>query len=407
MRLRLERIDGPHAGEARAIDGSAAFSVSTDHGATWQLRGATGPARIDLRRGPSGFEVEASGMVTIEGQPVPDGATIALGRGSRIGLGDAVLRTSITQEAASGLAGSFAQPSGPTVNAILSDVSPGGDTAQGPLPGRSAEDWLASITKSQGAVPQEDRSRISAFGHAIRMALDPSTAPQATQTPLATYLPENWNAPSDDLNRIFQADIASGATTIGISDAASRDPIAPREAHATRAALPLADRTQREQVGLPPERRLAVAEAALGVALAGIRRLEEAMQRLREMLDLPHRGETDPVIMDPALMLSDEDGLCLNALARRIDLLERAQIALIDGVRVHLAQARHAFDPEDILSAATSRARFMGRRKAAAWAEYRTRWSPVPPAVSPLSDEALARAIAAAESGQDPEASDP
>lgn len=394
MRLTLELIDGPHAGEARAIDGGTAFSVGTEHGATWVLAGARGVARLDLRRGPNGFEASVQGEVTIEGQPAPDGMAIHLSHGSRIGLGDRTLRASVTQEAATGLGGSYANPEPLTISTILSDISAGGDTATGLLPGRGGNDFLQHITGSRSSRP-DPLDRIAAFGYGPNR---PAPSGSKNDKPLATYLPEDWDKPSDRLNRVFQAEASSAALRIGLQEDGDEDD-KPRKAKPAVTSHPLlgAAGLRPEEVDGPPERQLANAGRALTVSLAGIGRLERAMAHLRSDLGLPHQGgsASDPAALAPAAILSDEGGLYLRNLITRIEALETAQQALVDGIRAFVATARTSLDPETI-SAGASRTGGLRQRflpDSAAWAAYRACWSSENADEFPLSDKALARAI--------------
>lgn len=402
MLLTLELVGGPRAGEARAVDGNMAFSVGTEHGATWVLPGAAGIARIELRRGRDGFLAEASGLVTMDGQPVPEGTTIALGHGTRIGLGDAVLRATLAEGGTYGTAGRAATASRPTITSILADVTPGGETASGMLPGRDGEAWLESITgpgTGRGAPPA------SAFGYASEMAVRP--LPES-EKPLATYLPEDWNAPSDRQSRVFQAQVPSMTINLrpGQNSVPEAAPAAPRVASDT---LLRAAGIPPTELAISPERQFANAGAALKVALSGIARLERALRQLRADLGLPPKGATTPAELDPFVVLSDEDGLSARALAARVTALERDQAALLAGIRAYLTKARAMLDPDMIAARVKDRRGFMGHLApgTAEWQEFRSLWSPQQGAEGPLSDAALNRDIEAAGTGGEFEESGP
>lgn len=404
MILTLELVGGPHAGEARAIDGNMAFSVGTEHGATWVLAGAGGAARLDIRLSRDGFVAEAGGQVEIEGQPVADGTVIALAHGSRIGLGDAELRASVEQSGARGLGERYARATGPTVSSILADVTPGGDTASGVLPGRDGETWLESITGPGGALRE---SRYSGYGGG---APRPSPVPDK---PLATYLPEDWNVPGDRQNRLFQAQAASTAIGVG-SGRQEAAPVpapvpAPVAPQMTSDALLKAAGIAPGEIATAPERQLVNAGAALREALSGIARLERSVERLRDDLGLPLRGATTPVELDPFVILSDEDGLSARSLAARIGALEHAQAALIAGIRAHLSRARALLDPDAVAASVPERRGVFGRLApgAAEWQAYRAIWAAEKAADVPLSEAALTQDIEAAETGDEFKEPDP
>lgn len=401
MKLTLRRMDDAHRDEARAIDGGAAFSVGTEHGATWVLADAGAAARIDIRRGPDGFLADASGAVSVEGQTVPDGVTIALSHGARVTLGGATLRASIAQGESSAFPGTHANPAAPTISSILSDISAGGDSASGVLPGAAGETWLESVIGPQRPPREEDAGPMRGFGHgpADERRADPQD--EASRTP---FLPDDWNEPGDKVNRMMQSESDSVALSVG---KAARDEAKPATGAARRAdsaGLLAAAGVSSIEVAGPPSRHFENAGAALKAALDGIGRLEQAMVRLQAEAGLPQRGAADQTTLNPAVVLSDESDVCLRYLAWRIAALETAQTALVRGALAQIARIREALDPAAI-DAEVARTGGLKNRiapAAAAWAEYRSRWSDGGPLDALLSEKGLARAIDAALSQEAP-----
>jgi hypothetical protein len=395
MRLTLELIDGAQSGATRAVDGSTPFAVGTRRGANWLLPGGTGPGLVTIRRTPEGFRAEAAGDVSIEGHPIADGTTVTLGHGSRIGIGGLTLAVALTQDVLSD-AGSRTPALGqPTISSILSDVTPGGDGASGPLPGRSAEEWLESVTRSRGPAARTDWSELGAFG---TNSDRPAALPDPLAKPLATYLPDDWDTPSDRMNRVAQAQVSTIALAVGQAKA---EPDNVKPLRPPRDIRPLLDAAavQRGEVEGPPDRQLANAGAALRLALDGIARLETLIARQRTELHLPAPAQSeDPATLNAALILSDVDGLAVQALTARIAALEAAQSAFVEGARDHLSALRQSLDPTSIKAAVASRGGLGDRLAPAAraWAEYRARFGDeARDGASALSDKALARAIGA------------
>ncbi|MGL4237608.1 hypothetical protein [Tabrizicola sp.] len=393
MQLTLELIDGAQSGATRAVDGSTPFTVGTRRGANWLLPGGTGLASVTIRRAPDGFRAEATGEVTIEGHAIADGTTVTLGHGSRIGIGGLTLAVTLTQDLPSDAGGRHPALGQPTISSILSDVTPGGDSAGGPLPGRSAEEWLESFTRSRAPAARADWTTLGAFG---ANADRPAALPDPLAKPLATYLPEDWDAPSDRMNRISQAQVSTNALAIGPVKS-EPDNVKPLRPKGDIRPLLEAAAVQRGEVEGPPDRQLANAGAALRLALEGIARLETLIARQRTELHLtaPVHSE-DPATLSAALLLSDPDGLRIQALAARITALEAAQSAFVEGARDHLAAVRQSLDPTSITAAVASRGGLADRLTPAtrAWAEYRARFAgEAHNGASALSDKALARAI--------------
>lgn len=404
MRLTLELVDGPHAGATRAVDGSTPFTVGTRRGAAWLLPGGTASASITIRRSHEGFRAETTGGITIEGHAISDGTTVALGHGSRIGIGGLTLAVTLTQNVPADISGRYAGLGQPTISSILSDITPGGDSAQGPLPGRGAEEWLESITRSRSPAPRADWGALGTFGGIAQ----PAALPDPLAKPFATHLPDDWDAPGDRANRIAQAQVS--ATALSISPPKTQPDVGKvgRSVGTIDPLLEAAAVLQGEVDG-PVERQLANAGAALRLALDGIARLEEVIARLRTELDVPAAGPAaDPATLNPAMILSDTDGFGIRALAARIAALEAAQLAFTEGARAHLAEVRLTLDPASITTAVASRRGLRDRLTPAAraWAEYSARFgSDDAGGASALSDKALARAINARLGGQNPEES--
>lgn len=374
MKLKVELITGPQAGALREVDGTHPFTIGTTPEAHWHLSGLAQAASVEIRRDAEGFVLDPTGAVTIEGQPVTETQVLRLGQGSQIGLGGALLRASVTQDAVAGQTGSFARPAQPTISSILSDVTPGGASAQGPLPGRGGEEWLASLTQT-APNPAPGAPLIPAFGEG-------ETAPNA-------LLPDDWNTPTDDQNSVFQADAPTTSVAIGSSDGQAEDH---NKVDETALALLRALDLTQQDAQLSGVALAQNAGHALRMLLSTLQQMERNHQIFCRELDV--QGGSDELPLHAATLLADRDGLAIGALQGRVQELVESQSALFDGVLEGLREARETLDPVAIQTYSSTTTGLAGRLSptAQAWREFETRWGTDD--TGPLAARTIANKIA-------------
>ena len=386
MTLRLEIAEGPAAGAARVLP-EGPFRIATHSDGTgapaWILPGpAEGPpsgAVVARRDGAAVLRAE-EGEVAIDGAPLPPGAEAPLGPGAALAVGPHRLAVRAEAHARD------AHRARATISGILSDVTPGGDAAEGLLPGRSGEDWLGELT-----------------GGARRDAL-PEMGPGFGGESLPAgraVLPDDWlsepardEAPGDD--RVEQIAVHRLPADLGT---APPEPVLPPD---DGAALARAARDLHRAAGLaegeadvPPETQIANAGAALRLLLDAAARLERGLVTALADLDLePPGGVASPAALDLGAILGDRSGQTAIALSARLDAIGAMQGAVAGALGDHAGEARLALDPAsveaEVASAGGLSARLAPGR--ARWALYRRRYAPEG-RPAPLSREALRAAV--------------
>ncbi len=395
MRLTLELLTGPETGAARVIDGSRTFLVGTRSGATWHLSvPAAADALLRIRHEAKGFLAEAEGDVTIEGAPAGDGRPRSIGHGSRFTIAGIDLRATIAQ--APGTRPGIGMAGAPSVTAILADVTPGGELAQGILPGRTGEEWLDELTRDTRPPAQMEWSEIGLYGATAPSPLGPVGPAEGSAPRLATFLPDDWDAPSDSQNRVTQfREPAGAAPRVGKAKAAGPAVLDP----AIRAFLRAADILP-EEIDGPLEAEMAGLGQLLHALQDAIQRIETAQARVLAEFDTADglsRHDASSSGMGALLLTGGDVQLAAATLVGRADRIIELQNTIVEGARACLSEARRHLDPDAI---AQESQRLGGVRTrlspdAAAWALYKSRFLGTAPdqPVPPLDDTALARAI--------------
>lgn len=384
MRVRLELLDGPQSGSARMTDLVRAYTIGTDAGVSWQLPGdTTQHASVTLYRGASGVDMEATGEIAIEGHAINEGQRRAVGHGSQITIAGQTIRISYEQAQLS--MESLAENAPPSISSILSDVTPGGGSAAGPLPGRVGEDFLTR---------ERITPRKANFRH-IQETKAFDAPPSPFEDGIAKHLPDDWDAPGELADRSAQSSEPTAQTIL-----TQNQPI-PTEMPPNVAATP--DHTLLQAAGVLPqevqtthEQQLQNAGTALRQLMDGIGALEDAL--LKHCHDLGVKptptSEAERYAFYPAAILSDQGGNAMRAMTVRIQSILSLQHAICNGSRAVIAKARDQLDPDAIATDKMSRSGFFHRLtpNAAAWAEYCARFHPeaLP---NPLSEAALAKEI--------------
>lgn len=376
MELTLELLTGSHAGAARVVDGNRDFSVGTKPGSTWMLP-MTGDALAQARvsKDRKGFVVEAEGDVQLEGQPIGDGGIHQLGHGNHIHIAGMALRLMIGQASSGFPSGTTTSQVVPTISSILSDVAPGGNTAQGPLPGRTGEEWLEELTNVTEQQPQVSWKHAEAYGEAETPSpLGP--APTGGAAPaLSTYLPDDWDAPGDKQNQVTQSPSPTDTTRVPNSK-----PSPPRErpdarlTSGVKAFLKAAEILPEEMDG-PVEEHMAMFGRALRVLLEGVAEIETEQSKLLMELDASQMNESKKVSSD-LLLAGGDPKLVVPSIRARIDRLVTTERAIADVTLSNLAAAQELLDPEIVSTSTTQKSGLRARLSpdAAAWNEYRRRW---------------------------------
>ncbi|WP_106743527.1 hypothetical protein [Yoonia maritima] len=389
--LTLTLRSGHAAGTSRVIDGTTQFSIGTGAGNTWRLTAELSAMQGDafVRSDNDQFLIEGFGHVSVNGQSLNVGAELPLHQGAEIEIGPHLLTAHIAQADVmpnlSGGADAYRDTTQPTISAILSDVSPGGDAASGPLPGRTGEEWLDSFTAAPNR-SRPDWDRLGAYG-GDSSASDPLVPNPAFTNPFGAntsdpfdtshkMLPDDWNVPaSDTANRAEQG--APNRQSVNMNQTDHRpDPVQSQpDARILREAAGLYD----GEVDAPDEIQLANAGTALAATLAGLAEMERNLNRILNDFDVtPQTAQArDQVTMDPGAILSDLQGdICLG-LSRRIDATLARQTAVFETLLATITHARDRLDPDNIRAAVASKSAMSERLrpKAAAWDENMRRWT--------------------------------
>ncbi|MFV0491057.1 MAG: type VI secretion system-associated FHA domain protein [Pseudorhodobacter sp.] len=398
MLLTLELLDGPDAGAARIVDGMHAFSVGTKAGLNWVLPGASSEGHVKIRSKSNGFEMDPEGDVMIENQPIANGVVVRLSHGSIVSIGGISLRVSLSQQGTSrSTAGLSGLTGGPTISSILSDISPGGDTAQGLLPGRGNEEWLSEISHDQKNKNRAEWGNLGKFG--TRDAEGRVEENEETDQPLSAHLPEDWNAPGDRQNKVSQSDVSRSSVRLGRKP--SKQPKARKDQPVDPAltvffeALGISAIEQDALLSGNAAHIMANAGTALRHLLDATAAIETAQARALSELEIMSSPRTahSTASINPLMVLGDRDGETQDALQARLAGLADRQAQLIEGVASFVTGLRNALDPDAIAARVASGG---GLRKhvvpsLAAWQTYREIWEKD----APLSSESLARVIAA------------
>ena len=393
MSLRLEIAEGFAAGAARVLPDAGTFRLATAADGTgtpaWILPASPGaepgpPAGAVLTRRDGAFVLRAEeGEVTLDGAPLAAGAEAPIGPGAAVGIGPHRL----VARAEAGARDAHRAP--PTISAILSDVTPGGEGAEGLLPGRSGEDWLGELTGAARRAPSH------------QLIAEPMGAP----LPGRALLPDDWlSEPARDEARgearveqiaahRLPADVGRAAEPAPEPEAPDHGPALARAARDLHRAAGLAE----GEGDAPPETQIANAGAALRLLLDAVAGLERGLGEVLAELDLerPDGGATSNAALDAGAILSDRSGQTAIALAARLDAVASTQAAILGAMSVHATEARLALDPASVEAEAASGGG-LGARLApgrARWAVLRRRHAPEG-RPAPLSREALRAALA-------------
>ncbi|WP_182084182.1 FHA domain-containing protein [Aureimonas sp. ME7] len=333
-----------------------------------------------LRRDATGFTVtdESTNGMSVDRQDLAQGQTARLRAGSLIAFCGQRFAVEITGEAEPDWQDPDARyalsDDAPSITAILSDVSPGGTTASGVLPGRGGEeDWLAGLAGTQGPseslAPRASRPAIG-WSEPIDMEItggarlpedwdtEAATATRAehrvaTSTRMRIPRPPGQEAeraapiPSPDgpsaaeaFDAFFGA-AGKGALPAGLGDGA--DPIR---------ALAGAGETFRAQGAALAQitRLLCEFLDEFDVAQPGAGRLDELPELERALLDAVRALVTETDALDPDRLALQarvaEPGAGGSSLASRLALPGRAERALLEQYR-RLYKGAEASSPRE------------------------------------------------------------
>lgn len=208
MRLELRQIEGPTPQSDAAPwyfeHGRRTLGRSGD--CDWQIRDTTrsvSKLHCTILRDREGFLLrdESANGTRVDDRLVAEGESARLAHDGRLQLGAFVYRVVVSgereREIEDPAAGLPLSDETLTVSSILADVSPGGQTASGILPGRLAEDWLTetgpdAARDAAGAPTGPSLSRNVEIGWNGPPAL----------SDIKPVLPDDWNAELDYTNRL-------------------------------------------------------------------------------------------------------------------------------------------------------------------------------------------------------------
>ena len=370
MTLCVEIADGPAEGATRILSAGGALRLAArppaDGAAAWVLPGAEGDGECLLRDVGGQVRVTAAaGEVRADGATLAEGQDAVLSPGGTFSVAGRAIRLRHAETA----------PAGASISAILADVTPGGEAATGPLPGRTGEDFLSGLTGAQRIPsPAPPPTPFAA-----------ATAPSPLPGGPGTVLPDDWlSEPSREdaggSDRIEQ--IAADRVPVDLSPA---DPvaIAPEpDDRLDRAVRDLARaagmRAAPEDV--PAETQIANAGAALRDLIATISAMEATCEALFAELDLSDPGRTPggAPVLDAAAILGDRTGQVAIALSTRLDAIRAAQDAVLDVSVAQLVTAGDALDPDAIEADMRRRGGWLARVSPARarWRSYLSRIAP-------------------------------
>ncbi|MEO0913452.1 MAG: type VI secretion system-associated FHA domain protein, partial [Pseudomonadota bacterium] len=352
MNLTLEMLSGRQEGARREIRISP-FKVGTDSFADWVLPSEprAEPGQVTISRASDGFFLRASGTVLLEGHPLDPNMETRLGHGAELTIGGNTIRAMVSHGG-----GQFADASlsaAPTISSILADVTPGGESAGGLLPGRAGEGILSGTDH----LPR---------GHTPLDGVEPAPAPGPK------LLPEDWNSTSSTSEHAPAPDTAM---RLGPSTPTPR--AAPQEGSAIKAFLKAAG-VEDEFAGADPVKLMEAAGGALAAAATGLAELEEGLEAFRREFGLApgRREQAERRRTDAATLLSGESYLTEARIAAQFARIVEHQAALADGLAAYLAACKSELAPEAIMATAKGKGLTL-RPKAQYWDAFSTAWANV------------------------------
>lgn len=413
MSTKLSLTTGPTAGDARMIGAAGSFVVGTYSGATWVLpRSTEGDGEVTITPDREGLSATLSrGEAKLDGRPLGPNNAYRLGPNSVLLIAGHELRLSGAADPGGGVEAimSGATATSPTISSILADVSPGGSTAEGPLPGHSGEDILADLTGS-AELEQEERPEWGQLGAYEGRAPEDDPVETSPISPVMPtpgggggFLPDDWDAPEpvahETQDRLEQGSVPSSALSVAMPGAAPSLTVktdGPLDA-AVAAFIRGAGLTAEELGGNLPAKMQVFGEM-LRMLLESVTNIEEAQAPLmgpagnaRAPGQAAHHSATATI-----LSAAESPDLAMLALRQRLDEIATSEQALMGGVLQFARTAREILHPETIL--AESRTSGGSRSKvspeAAAFGVFLSRFAgQTNDGIAPLSSQALTEAI--------------
>ena len=414
MSMKLSLTTGPTAGDARMIGSAGAFVVGTYSGATWVLpRSTEGDGEVSISTDREGLSATLSrGQATLDGRPLGSNNAYRLGQSSVLRIAGHELRLSGAADTGGGLDAVMsggATATSPTISSILADVSPGGTTAEGPLPGHSGEDILQELTGSAD-LKREDRPEWGQLGAYEGRApeadpVEPSPLPPVMPTPGAGggFLPDDWDTPDpvahETQDRLEQGQAPTSALSVampGAEASISVKPDGPLDS-SIAAFIRGAGLTAEELGGNLPAKMQLFGEM-LRMLLESVTDMEAAQAPLMASAHGARAPGQDAHHSANATILSaaESPDLAMLALKQRLEEMKASETALMGGVLQFARTARDILHPETILA----ESRNVGGPKskvspeAAAFGVFLSRFAgQTNDGIAPLSSQALTDAI--------------
>lgn len=335
MRLELKQRKGP--GQDAITQrwhferGRRTLGRSSD--CDWQVPDTTrsvSKLHCAIERDRDGFLLrdESANGTRVDGVLVLEGETARLADNSQLEIGGFTFSIVISgekdREVEDPEAGLALSDENLTISAILADIAPGGQTANGILRGQDAQDWPSAV--SAGGIKRKGETASSSRNVEIGWNGPPETAG------MKPILPNDWNEEFDYGNRLEHA----AASQVSV-------PLARRRSEVDRAKQPAPDASV--LVNEDPDDAYPASAGRLEHVL--LPRIESLLDRCEEAA-----GEAFAALdIDPATLFDAPDLFGISreeaTVARMENLLAR-QLSLATAIEGLLKESSHAFEPRVI-----------------------------------------------------------
>ncbi|MEI5681077.1 FHA domain-containing protein [Mesorhizobium sp. CGMCC 1.15528] len=333
LELKQKKGTGQDAAAQRWYFERGRRTIGRSSDCDWQVPDTTrsvSKLHCTIERDREGFLLrdESANGTRVDGVLVLEGETARLSDSSQLEFGGFAFSVAISgekdHEVEDPEAGLALSDENLTISAILADIAPGGQSANGILRGRDSEDWSSPIPI--GSPRRKGETAPSSRNVEIGWSGPPAT------TGMSPILPTDWNEDLDYSNRLEH----SAAPHVSVPTARSRKQVDVAEQPAASASVVVKeghDDTHSAPTGIPESVLLPRIEALLD-------RCEEAAGEAFAALDIDPAGLSE---MPDLFGTGREEA----TIARLENLLAR-QVLLATAIEGLLKEASHAFEPRVI-----------------------------------------------------------